>query len=357
LPDPASLVGAAQQAQVDLRFDLQRSDHVAIQTQGSPPEGFLPGQVALINDLDPVYAVGELSVVTDSASVTRSPASEVGNGPLVIADPGGLGSAGVRVIAGAGLNLMRADGAPPVVWLGARLARSLGVGPGTVEGRTDAQVVVRGRALSVAGIIRADTAYGYLDNAVVASRPTGVELWGGTGEGRVLAHVRPGSAKVVADYILDVIDPTGQMELRDVTPPDGERLRENVGGDLRRIGAALGLFVGIVGLIAVANTLMMSVHQRTRELGLRSAMGWSRRRIGLLVLAEAAVAGLAAGVVGAAVGLLASAVWCWTQGWGLVVPGQLPLLVIGGGVLAALLGGLMPALRAASVSPMTAMRS
>ncbi|MDN5744857.1 MAG: ABC transporter permease, partial [Nocardioidaceae bacterium] len=246
---------------------------------------------------------------------------------------------------------------PPVVWLGETLARRIGVAPAQPGGRTDAQIVMRGGAVSVAGVIRADDAYGYLNSAVVASRATGVARWGGTNQGRLLAHVRPGSAKAVADYMLRVADPNEAMDLRDVTPPDGQQLRENVGGDLRRIGAALGLFVGIVGLIAVANTLMMSVHQRTRELGLRSAMGWSRRRIGSLVLAEAAIAGVAAGVIGAASGLLASAVWCWTQGWGLVVMGQLPIIVIGGGVLAALLGGLMPAWRAASVSPMTAMRS
>ncbi|MFT4287399.1 ABC transporter permease [Nocardioides sp.] len=46
------------------------------------------------------------------------------------------------------------------------------------------------------------------------------------------------------------------------------------------------------GVMAVANTLMLSVHQRLRELGLRSAMGWTRRRIGALVLTESGVAGL-----------------------------------------------------------------
>src|SRR5690606_12384926 len=101
----------------------------------------------------------------------------------------------------------------------------------------------------------------------------------------------------------------------------------------------------------------MSVRQRTRELGLRSAMGWTRRRIGLLILTESAIAGVVAGLVGAALGLAAAAAWCSFHRWDLVLPPMLPGSMIAGGVLASLLGGLLPALRAASVSPFEAMKS
>lgn len=110
-------------------------------------------------------------------------------------------------------------------------------------------------------------------------------------------------------------------------------------------------------MITVANTLSLSVYQRRRELGLRSAMGWSRRRIGLLVLTESGLAGAVAGVLGSALGVAAAAVWCRLHGWELVMARELPLVVVGGAVLASLAGGLLPAVRAASTSPLAAMRS
>lgn len=174
---------------------------------------------------------------------------------------------------------------------------------------------------------------------------------------RLVAHVRPGSAAAVAGYAIGTVDYTGSLMLTDQTPPDGQQLQRNVGGDLRQIGAALGGFVGLVGMVAIANTLMLSVNNRLRELGLRSAMGWSRRRIGLLILTESGFAGVIAGILGSALGLAASAIWSWVNGWDLIVTPSLPWLVVLAGTAAALLGGLIPAMRAASVSPLAAMRS
>lgn len=356
----ASAVGAVtiadtQQAQIDLRFDLQRSGIVALEATTPTKAGFPSDGIARVAALDPVAAVGELSRWNDRATVTQPGAEDDLLAPVLVADRGGLDATGTTVVAGAPAAALDDPAATGTAWLGERLAARLGL---TDPAAGTATVVVDGVPFAVVGTVRNGGSFGYVSGAVLLSRPSAVAGLRTTGNNvRVMAKVRPGSAAVVADYMLAAVDPTHRLTLENVTPPDGEILLGDVGGDLRRVGAALGGFIGLVGMITVANTLSLSVYQRRRELGLRSAMGWSRRRIGLLVLTESGLAGAVAGVLGSALGVAAAAVWCRLHGWELVMARELPLVVVGGAVLASLAGGLLPAVRAASTSPLAAMRS
>ncbi len=118
--------------------------------------------------------------------------------------------------------------------------------------------------------------------------------------------------------------------------------------------AALSLLVGGIG---VMNIMLVSVTERTREIGLRKALGappWAIRR---QFLVEAAVLGLAGGVLGAALGILAAAVLPSLLGTSVVVSGA----AVGGSVAVALAIGLVfgvyPATRAARLAPIDALRS
>jgi putative ABC transport system permease protein len=355
----AVAIADTQQAEVDLRFDLQRSDHVVVKSDAPRASGFSLEQVDLVRHLEPVSSIGEFTIWSDGEDVSRSFASATDRSvPIIVADPGGLAATGTFVASGAGIKLLTLPNSPRVAWLGGDLARELGVDAEPGREGSDTQIIVRGVPFSVAGIIRNRDGFGYANHAVVVSRSAAVDALGGTGTNvRLVARVRPGSARAVARYTVRVVDPDGSLALMDVTPPDGTILARNVAIDLRRIGTALGAFLGVLGMVTVANSLMVSVHQRLRELGLRSAIGWSRRRIGSLVLAESAIAGFTAAVLGSALGLAIAASWCWVHRWTLIMPTLLPPLLIAGGVVASLVGGLLPALRAATVTPMTVMRS
>jgi putative ABC transport system permease protein len=145
--------------------------------------------------------------------------------------------------------------------------------------------------------------------------------------------------------------------LVNVTPWDGEKLVGNVGGDLRKIGPAFSGIASLIGLISVANTLSTSVPQRRGELGLRSALGWPRRRVARLILLEAMVGGLVAGILGSAVGFMVAMLWCTVSDWPFILPAGLGLMAVGLAVFACMVGHLLPARRATSISPMEAMRS
>jgi putative ABC transport system permease protein len=101
--------------------------------------------------------------------------------------------------------------------------------------------------------------------------------------------------------------------------------------------------------------MVISVLERRSEIGLRRALGATKGHIRTQFLAEAILLALLGGAVGVAAGALATAVYATTKGWAIVIPA----LAWGGGIAAALLigaaAGLLPALRAARMSPTQAL--
>jgi len=126
-------------------------------------------------------------------------------------------------------------------------------------------------------------------------------------------------------------------------------------GDLIRFGISLVALV--VGGLLVANTVMMSVYERTREFGVMRAIGARRRFIFGLVLSEALFLALAGGLAGVFAGMLGSAVInAYTQeAVGLALSAVTPRLALFSMAVALVLGllaGLLPA-RGASRIPVT----
>jgi putative ABC transport system permease protein len=121
--------------------------------------------------------------------------------------------------------------------------------------------------------------------------------------------------------------------------------------------SSIALLIGIVG---IANTMAMSVFERTREIGVLRALGWKGRHVILLILTEAGVLGLAGGLLGILVGL--GALWILSimpQTASVVSlsvsPGHIVeslLIAVGSGLVA----GAYPAWRASRLSPVEALR-
>lgn len=339
-----------QQVKVDRAFDQQRASTVVIAGRNVPESGFAPEARQQILSLPVTTGAGELSIWRDNAAVARAEASDTTTVvPVVVADRSGLDLIGARSKLGAPFG-QGASG----VWLGQDAAARLGLGE---ELETAHRIKVDGREYDVRGILEAPATYAYVNSSVIMTRRAAVEAFGAGENVRLLIGVRPGSGAPVAAFALSALDPGVVMFLHNATPPDSARLPEQVGDQLRTLGIGLGVFVGVVGLIGVANTLAMTVAYRVRELGLRSALGWSRRRLTGLILVESLLAGALASVIGAAVGLLGLSLWCAGQGLELIVDPRWVVTAIAGGVGAAGVGGILPAIQAGSISPMEALRS
>lgn len=103
--------------------------------------------------------------------------------------------------------------------------------------------------------------------------------------------------------------------------------------------------------------MVISVMERRSEIGLRRALGATKGHIRAQLMSEAVMLSLLGGAVGVAAGTVSTAVYASTKNWQVVVP---PLAWAGGFGAAVLIGavaGLMPALRAARVSPTQALWS
>ncbi|MCA9140352.1 MAG: FtsX-like permease family protein, partial [Planctomycetales bacterium] len=141
---------------------------------------------------------------------------------------------------------------------------------------------------------------------------------------------------------------------------------EFVGTDTRmQIASAMAWMTSIIalaiGAIGTLNTMMTSVLERTREIGVLRAVGWPRRRVIGMIVAEALLLALVASFLGCVLAMLATTAMSHHPAVrGVLVPSIGPRTVIEGTVLAVtigLLGAILPAKRAASVMPTEALRS
>lgn len=121
--------------------------------------------------------------------------------------------------------------------------------------------------------------------------------------------------------------------------------------------SALGLVIGVIGVL---NTMIMSVTERTQEIGILRAVGWPRGRVVRMILGESVSLALLAGVLGAAGAVGATYVLTLSPRVnGFVEPGIAPAVIAEGlalTILIALAGGAYPAVRAARLLPTEALR-
>jgi len=116
----------------------------------------------------------------------------------------------------------------------------------------------------------------------------------------------------------------------------------------------------LIGILGIANTMAMSVFERTREIGVLRALGWKRRQVLILIQLEAAVLGLGGGFLGIGVGWCALHLLAILPQTASIVSASFPwpLLAeaLGIAVLAGLIAGAIPAWRGAQLSPVEALR-
>jgi putative ABC transport system permease protein len=118
--------------------------------------------------------------------------------------------------------------------------------------------------------------------------------------------------------------------------------------------AAVSLLVGGIGIM---NIMLVSVRERTREIGVRMAVGARRRDILLQFLVESVVVSVFGGLLGIVVGYVAAYAIAKIGGWATVVPPYALVLSVGVSVAIGVVFGVGPARRAAHLDPVEALRA
>ncbi len=117
--------------------------------------------------------------------------------------------------------------------------------------------------------------------------------------------------------------------------------------------ASISLLVGGIGIM---NIMLVSVRERTREIGIRKAIGARARDILAQFLVEALALSLAGGVIGIGVGVIVSFAIGMYAGWGLIFSPVTVVVAVGFSLLVGIVFGVWPASQAARLDPVVALR-
>lgn len=244
--------------------------------------------------------------------------------------------------------------------------------PVAVIGKTMADELFRGRApvgewlrigdrrFRVIGVLGESNKFGMaLGDAVFIPVNHAQALYNTQAMFRVLVQVRPGVSKArMAERVLAVITERHEGE-EDVTVISPDAMLKSLDAILGTMTLAVGGIAAISLLVAgilIMNVTLISVAQRTEEIGLLKALGAENRTVRLLFLVEAGLMSAVGGILGVGIGLglLAAGRALWPS-----IPFTATPAIVSGALLVALLAGivfaLLPAGRAANLDPVIAL--
>ena len=251
----------------------------------------------------------------------------------------------------------------PVAVLGSVAARQLGID----RVLPDQRIWLGGQWFNVAGILNPSPLAPDIDASALIGYPAAqtylgyVSLIGGEEKAgppsTIYVRAATGHEAAVQSLLAPTANPEAPYEVNVSQPSDVLTARAAAAGAFNSLFLGLGVVALIVGAVGVANIMIISVLERRSEIGLRRALGATKGHIRTQFLSEAVLLGLLGGAVGVAIGVVSTAVYAYTKGWATVIPTE----AWAGGFAASLMigavAGLMPALRAARMSPTQALWS
>jgi putative ABC transport system permease protein len=289
------------------------------------------------------------------ASAYRTPLIPAVNTNALSVDASSLGlpqAVGSSLFAGVYLNAATAH--EPVCVLGAAAAQRLGIDrifPGE-------RIWVGNMWFYVVGILNPAVLTPEIDSSILVGFPAADSYLGFDGHPSTV-YVRTADNEVTAvDSVLaGTANPQNPGNVDVSRPSDVLTAQADAKGAFNDLFLGLGAVALLVGAVGVANIMVISVLERRSEIGLRRALGATRANIRAQFLSEAVLLSLLGGAVGVGAGAMATVIYASTKGWAIDVP---PVAWVGGFAAAIVIGavaGLLPALRAARLSPTDALRT
>ena len=173
----------------------------------------------------------------------------------------------------------------------------------------------------------------------------------------MVVETQIGANALISQQIPLALRPDDPRTLRIESPPEPQRVRDAVQGDLNVLFLILGGVSLLVGAIGIANVTLVSVIERTGEIGLRRALGATRLHIASQFLLESGTLGLVGGILGASAGTLVVVGIAAYQGWTPVLDPLVPFAAPFIGAVTGVVSGAYPSIRAARMEPVEALRA
>ena len=310
-----------------------------------------PSMIGRISGVQRVQSTGAVS----SANAYRSsfvPAPETNGLSVQAASLDLLPVLATGVAQGHYLNAATAQ--EPVAVLGATAAQLLGIDhiyPGE-------RIWVGGQWFYVAGILTPAVLASAIDTSVLIGYPAAQKYLRFDGHPSTI-YVRAAADRVSAvdSLLAATANPESPSEVDVSQPSDALVAQADAKSALNGLFLGLGAVALLVGAVGVANIMIISVLERRSEIGLRRALGATRGHIRTQFLSEAVLLGLLGGAVGVALGVAATAAYADAKHWATIIPTEAWADGVGASIIIGALAGLIPAVRAARLSPTEALWS
>ena len=353
-----AVIGISASSRAELLDELDDLGTNLLQVQ--PGQSLSTGQDAEL----PATAADMIRRVAavESAAKTRSVGANVrrtdlideavtGGIAVVATEPQLLATLGATVASGEFLD--EATSRFPTVVLGSEAAARLGI-----SSVADRPMVWLGeRWFVVIGILDPVPLAPDVDRSALIGYPVAEELFGiDEAPSTVRVRTDPDLVVEVREVLAETANPEAPAEVSVTRPSDALAARAAADEALTALLLGLGAVALVVGGIGIANVLVISVLERRTEIGIRRALGATRRHVRVQFLVEAVLLAAAGGVGGVVLGSTVTAVYASSRSWTVAVP----VSALAGGIAVALgvgaVAGLYPASRAARLAPADAVR-
>jgi putative ABC transport system permease protein len=267
---------------------------------------------------------------------------------------------GTGVAQGSYLNAATVN--QPVAVLGAAAAGRLGIDriwPGMrIWLCPSASCPAGGQWFYVVGILNPATLAPEIDSDILVGFPAAehdLHFDGNPSQIYVRTTNTPAATIAVDNLLAAQANPENASEVTVSQPSDALTAEADAEGAFDTLFLGLGAVALLVGAVGVANIMVISVLERRQEIGLRRALGATRGQIRAQFLSEAILLALAGGAAGDIAGAAVTTLYAHAKGWPVVIPTEAWAGGLAAAVLIGALAGLLPAIRAARLSPTQAL--
>ncbi|MDF5755422.1 ABC transporter permease [Spongiactinospora sp. TRM90649] len=305
--------------------------------------------LAMVRRIAPVTSASATGSITATVRRTDRISDAITGGISVQAADGELlRTLEGRVRSGAWLNA--ATGRFPSVVLGSVAADRLGLT------RAGGQVWIGGRWFAVLGVLDPLPLAPEIDRSALVGFEAAERYLGFDGHPTMIYERSADEAVADVQAVLPrTVNPEKPEEVSVSRPSDALAAKAAAAGAFTGLLLGLGAVALLVGGVGVANTMVISVLERRREIGLRRSLGATRGQVRVQFMAESLLLSALGGVAGALLGALATAGYAYSRDWPFVVPPWALGGAVGATLVIGTVAGLYPAMRAARLSPTEAL--
>ncbi|MCH7581032.1 MAG: ABC transporter permease [Acidobacteria bacterium] len=353
-----AVLGLSESSKSELLAQLERLGTNLLTVQAGAGIGrgdaVLPDEsIDMVGRIGPVESTAY--VINVDANVYRTdliPEAQTGGIAVMATEPNLLDAVNGTVAVGVFLN--DASAGLPAVVLGSVTAQRLGI-----ESLAASPMIWLGEEwFVVVGILESLDLHPNLDRSALIGVGIAESLLDSEDPPTTIyVRAQPEDVVAVANVLPATVNPEFPDQVNVTRPTDTLEVQEAADDTLTALFLGLGAVALLVGGVGIANVMVISVLERRSEIGLRRALGATRKHITYQFLSESILLAGTGGVAGVLLGAGVTAAWASYQGWDTLVP----LVAVVGGLVAAVaigaIAGLYPALRAAKLSPTEALRT